>query len=591
MPPYAGLPEGAVILGGPPGKEVAYAGLPPGAVVISPSPSSRAELNTMPSIEGASPWEVGQMPTKDETYPYVRGAAQIAATLPGGIAASYPGAGAAATLAGVGVDAAYGKMQPAGEYYKEAALNIGIPAAGSAILKYGGDYIKNGLNQAAKRIYQSGAKFLPSLSPEARDKITTTALQNKILPQSQKSLDEVGASINAIDYATESAFNARNAVDGIPTAGIKDAYKRTMGYYRNNALFGPAIADELGAKLKYLDELPAYINPNKALEIRRNLNKDLRGFFDRANRAGATPSESSMTMALAEMRGELNQSLYTMFPELRQVGKQEASYIMLQQHLERTMNRLNNRDLFPLSAIIAGGAIGGVTVGMSGDWQTGSGAGLGSALLVSMLGSPNMKARVAFTLAKAGGLGRASQSTLELLNLTRSSATNLEAKMKALPFPRTMPSGKQDTSGIIKGGQEIVHAEPSGAYEKAWRQYANRNEGQFQTIPKQSLLQDRAPMPNEYGGPAPSPKMLADPGRFRNPGPEPYGGAVSSRATAIADSVRLGQMKPDAAVRELLKMAEDAKAQGNTYAEGLYRKMAKAATVPPGGGLLGRYNR
>jgi hypothetical protein len=215
------------------------------------------------------------------------------------------------------------------------------------------DYIKNGLNQAAKRIYQSGAKFLPSLTPEARDRITTTALQNKILPQSQKSLDELGSTINAIDYAVEGAFKARNSIDGVPTGDIKKSFHSMIEYYQNNKIFGPQVAEELSNKLKYLDALPDYIKPNQALTMRREINKDLRGFFKRANTAGATPSEGGMTQALAGMRGELNQSLYSMFPELREVGKQEASYIMLQQHLERTMNRLNDSNLLPLSAIIA----------------------------------------------------------------------------------------------------------------------------------------------------------------------------------------------------------------------------------------------
>jgi hypothetical protein len=114
-----------------------------------------------------------------------------------------------------------------------------------------------------------------------------------------------------------------------------------------------------------------------------------------------------------------------------------------------------------------------------------------------------MKARVAFSLARAGGLAKASASTLQLLNLTRERATTLEPKMKALPFPRTMGSGKPDTSGIVTGGQEIVHAEEGTAYETLWRKYANRNEGQFQSIPN-------APSTRDIPWPAGSAEFIAE---------------------------------------------------------------------------------
>jgi len=540
------------------------------------SPVAVAEPYPISPVEGASPYSIGQMPTKEETYPYVRGGAQIAAGAALAPTGSPAAMGAGATLAGMGVDAAYGKIATPGEYGTEAALQVGLPGAIEGGWKVAKPYVLSAANKLARRLYQSGAKFFPSLSSEARGRITDTALRDRLLPQDPKSIERLTSKINAIDDATEQAIAAKGmAGEGIPMGGVKAAKDRMVAYYRNSGIFSPEVAEQLGGKLAYVDDLPAYVTPQKALEFRRKMNRDLSGFFGNLQKQGYSINENAMTMTTTKMRGEMNEAIYESIPELKALGKRESDLILLNKHIERTLNRLNNRDIIPLSALIAGSAAGGLVGGISGDWKEGGIGGLGTAAAIMLLGSPNTKARVAFLLARAGGLSTASESTLQLLNLTRKAAQSLEPRMKALPFPRTMGTGKADPSGIIKGGQEIVHAEESNAYEKAWRQYANRNEGQFEITPKSPRLIDHAPMPNEYGSPGPLPKMLADPGRFRNPPAEPYGGSVTSRARAIVDSVELGQMHPILAARELQGMANDALVKGNTYAAETYRKMAK----------------
>ncbi len=470
------------------------------AVVVSSKewdeavPVGVSEPPPMSPIEGASPWEVGKLPTKEETHPYVRGGAQIAAGAALAPTGSPAAMGAGATLAGMAVDAAYGKTATPEEYGTEAALQVGLPGALEGGWKLAKPYVLSAANKIARRLYQSGAKFFPSLASEARDRATDTALRDRILPQDQKSLDKLTGTINAIDDATEQAIAARGLTgEGIPMGGVKSAKDRMIAYYRNSGIFNPEVAEQLGSKLAYVDELPAYVTPQKALEFRRKMNRDLSGFFGNLQKQGYSINENAMTMTMVKMRGEMNQAIYESIPELKALGKREADLILLNKHIERTLNRLNNRDIFPLSAMIAGSAAGGVIGGVSGDWREGGIGGLGTAAAIMLLGSPNTKARVAFLLARAGGLSGASESTLQLLNLTRQAARKLEPRMKALPFPKTMGTGaKEDASGIIKGGQEIVHAEEGNAYEKAWRQYANKNEGQFQTIPN-------APKRNLFG--------------------------------------------------------------------------------------------
>ena len=155
------------------------------------SPVAVAEPYPISPVEGASPYSIGQMPTKEETYPYVRGGAQIAAGAALAPTGSPAAMGAGATLAGMGVDAAYGKIATPGEYGTEAALQVGLPGAIEGGWKVAKPYVLSAANKLARRLYQSGAKFFPSLSSEARGRITDTALRDRLLPQDPKSIERL----------------------------------------------------------------------------------------------------------------------------------------------------------------------------------------------------------------------------------------------------------------------------------------------------------------------------------------------------------------------------------------------------------------
>lgn len=434
--------------------------------------------------------------------------------------------------------------------------------------------------------YKSALKPSTANTLEQNDRMVLTALRDHILPYGEKSTAKLNVLNNEVNRAFNDVLMDKSATTSqLSTRPIKDAVNNMISFYESDPIT-KGYAEGMRKEFQHVLSMKEYLPVGQMAGLRARWNSQLTEYYKRAKTlAGQTQTESMSTETLKAVRDSASNTLYELAPELRQLGQRQAAIIDLESAVNRATNRINNWDLIGLSAVVAG--VGADSLGFDKGGKSVAGAG-GVILAFRIASNPNLKARIAFALAKEGQLATATPSTLELIGLTRQSAMMAQPVLKALPYPRTMGPGKEDASGIVKGGQEIVHAEPSDAYEKAWRQYADKTEGQFQTIPKQPRLQDRAPMPNEYGSPGPSPKMLADPGRFRNPVPDSSRGAVASRGNAIVDSVREGQMKPAAGAKELLRMAEEAKAQENTYAEELYRKMASSVTVPLAKGLLRR---
>ena len=130
--PYVGLPEGAVV------QEPTYAGLPPGAKVITtPAP----EPPPIPAIEGASPWEVGNVPTpKEVAGPALRHGLPVVAGLAGG---AVPGAGVvagplAAIVTDMALSRAYGEPETDRETSFLTDVGVGLlPSAAKGAIGLG----------------------------------------------------------------------------------------------------------------------------------------------------------------------------------------------------------------------------------------------------------------------------------------------------------------------------------------------------------------------------------------------------------------------------------------------------------------------
>jgi hypothetical protein len=93
------------------------------------------------------------------------------------------------------------------------------------------------------------------------------------------------------------------------------------------------------------------------------------------------------------------EELQLIFPELKNLNKQESLYLKLEPMIEKAAGRIDKRDLMGIGTPIAGAAVSAVA---------GPAAGKMAWLLKAVLDNPNMKAHLAILLNKAnkGGMGK-----------------------------------------------------------------------------------------------------------------------------------------------------------------------------------------
>jgi hypothetical protein len=405
-----------------------YAEVPSGPVAPEPAPIS--------PVEGASPWEAGQVPAASETRPMVRPMAQGAVGGLVGLATGSPiAAGAAGALTGAGVDVLYGKKPDPNEVGWDAALGIGLPLGGTAYKSTIGPAIQKTAGKAAMGLYESAAKILPSITSEERSKRVLTALRDRILPVGQKSIDQLDSFTKEMDDIVGVALTKRTvAGDMIATGDIKKAARAKLAQMESGSIFGEDTVKSLKSELSAIDALPDYITPSKALTYRKDLNRRLTGYFERSKKSGLTTVENAENTFIADTRKNLNNSIYDLIPELRELGKRESEIIGLKQTVERATNQIGNKDILSIGSLVVGGLAEGAArldEPHSSTYRAAT-AGAAGMLAYSILSRPNVKAQIAFQLAKIGKLTTASPTTLELIGMTKESAMAWAPRLKAL---------------------------------------------------------------------------------------------------------------------------------------------------------------
>jgi hypothetical protein len=368
----------------------------------------------------------------------------------------------------------------------DAALGMALPG-GATLLNQG---VRKVAGKAAVSIYQSAAKYPSFLKVAEKTKLTLAALREKVMfnPESIERLGNINDELTSV--ADEAMIYANMRGEGVATNSIKESFWSVTNRLKKDPLFDKKITE--GIQRSYgeaVDNLPAYMTPQEVIAWRRSLNQQLAGHFDRMKKAGLPSGESSLLKAKEAVRGSVNQEILNMVPELKALGQRQKEVIDLIMHTERATSRSANWDVLGLGSLVVGDIFADAA-GVSPTTKMGA-LGTAAAGMVAwrVAGSPNAKARIAFALAKVGKLNSASPQTLELIGLTREAARRLEPTMKALPFPRTMSTGKPDASGVVSGGQETVHAvDTPDIYETMWRKAANEAEelrqgGQFPVIP------------------------------------------------------------------------------------------------------------
>lgn len=313
--------------------------------------------------------------------PYTKHALPIAGAMVGGLGGGV--AGPAGSLGGAGLGYAagaqvqdlieqYGGVTPVKstgqeliELPKDVLTGAAMEAGGALV----GLPIKKGLELAGKsapKIYESVAKFRPSLDKTVRDRAVKTALNEKI-PATGKGLQKLNEMIDQTNNKISGVIgSAKKSGDKIKTQDIlKTVQENIVKWAEKHHERTKPIIDKLDDYIKdIVKEHGDEITVEKAQALKSGIYRRLKdkSFLPFAD--DATQIERKLSK---EFASGVRKELINKYPVLEKLGKHDRNLIELEKELERTVNRTGNWNVLGLQDLAGGGvgAVGGGHVGLA----------------------------------------------------------------------------------------------------------------------------------------------------------------------------------------------------------------------------------
>lgn len=287
-----------------------------------------------------------------------------------------------AALKGVGVATRTGKIGKAGKIVSKAAEILDpVSAAGKVTKVIASKIIPKDL---PGKLYQSAAKFSTTIPEAIRATLSNTALENRIMP-TLSGLDKARNKINEFnDEITKLIDTATDAGEKIPVNALfskfGDLRKKMSGEPITRDRQITRVAKEISIFFKKKGK--EKLTPKEAQELKQAIYKETEGYY---NKIKNNPARVDAKQAVAQSAKE---SIEKIFPEIKQLNKNEGALIALIKELEKSASRISNRDLLGIGVPIKGGA-GGAFGGLPGAIV---GVGIG------LFDTPQVKAKLAIVL-------------------------------------------------------------------------------------------------------------------------------------------------------------------------------------------------
>ena len=253
-----------------------------------------------------------------------------------------------------------------------------------AVINPAGSTIPKGGRLSPEALYESALKPSTTLSKEERMTRVATALENKVLPN-QEGLDKIRSLITNIDNEVS------DIVKGGPYQGNPINTQAVVGYLddlkefaKNTVNPQESLAQIKKVEQRFLSAKGTAMSVEAAHNLKKNTYIELRKFYDKFTQNAAIEAKKGLARGLKE-------EVYALYPELRDMGKQEGALIALEESIERAANRISNRDIIGLGVPMKGAA-GGIVGGPAGAVAT---------TAMGILDTPQVKARLAQALYRA----------------------------------------------------------------------------------------------------------------------------------------------------------------------------------------------
>lgn len=253
-----------------------------------------------------------------------------------------------------------------------------------AVVNPAGSVIPKAGRLSPEELYESAIKPSTTLSKEQRMARVATALENKILPN-QQGLDKIRSLISEIDNEV-SGIVKNGAYGGNPinTQAVVGYLDELKDFAKNTVNPQASLATINKVESRFLASKGTAMSVEAAHNLKKNTYIELKKFYDKFSQNATIEAKKSLARGLKE-------EVYSLYPELRDMGKKEGALIALEESIERAANRISNRDVIGLGVPMKGAA-GGIVGGPAGAVAT---------TALGILDTPQVKARLAQALYSA----------------------------------------------------------------------------------------------------------------------------------------------------------------------------------------------
>lgn len=221
-------------------------------------------------------------------------------------------------------------------------------------------------------LYESAAKWLPSIPKKERAELTQTALREQLMPtsagvgQAYVRKNELGSTIDSL-------------IQQADATGVKVPSKAIFAYIdeAKSKLGGPRIeaAADLAEINKIERNFKTYLNKNKYTSLTPSQLQDFKqNIYDKVD-YGTKKQTGNMAQeeVYKGMGRAAKEAIQQQVPGIQELNRQQGALINLIPNLERSANRIENRDYFGIGGGIktqAGQAVGGLPGAVVGAGQS-----------------------------------------------------------------------------------------------------------------------------------------------------------------------------------------------------------------------------
>jgi len=180
---------------------------------------------------------------------------------------------------------------------------------------------------------------------------------------------------------------------------VRDSYMKRHSYEAPYTKIAPGVEEESG-KMVPVGKGSTTVNVPLTL---KEAQLEKQGTY-RFNKGGYGSLGGAQLEAEKNMAHTLREQITALFPEVEGLNRQDKEFIELEEQLRKFVGRQRNKNMIGLVPAVVGASTGLFSGVMSGDTKTGAEGGMAGGILamaVMALDDPEIKSRLAITLAKA----------------------------------------------------------------------------------------------------------------------------------------------------------------------------------------------